>query len=161
MIWASSQRMSALSIDSRKLIATDELLSTLKKNKCLICFCGKQMSTFELIISRWTISHSNSISEEYKQNGDVFVTLSYWLLFYDSPVINHTAETGKKIWCCLFARDIVVYCMNCHCIVRMISLFNEKLWHTRRKWTANEWQRRSEGEVAKCVSRLYLYLAEC
>lgn len=33
----------------------------------------------------------------------------------------------------LFARDIIVCCFVCHCIFRMISLFNEKQWHTRRK----------------------------
>lgn len=76
-------------------------------------------------ISRWTVSHLNPILKRKWPRNPMLSHLRFF--FY-----KITAEQGNGDACC-FARDMAIWWSDCHYIFRMISLFNEKLWHTWRR----------------------------
>lgn len=76
-------------------------------------------------ISRWTVSHLNPILKRKWPRNPM---LSHLRFFF----CKITAEQGNGDACC-FARDMAIWWSDCHYIFRMISLFNEKLWHTWRR----------------------------
>lgn len=168
-IWASSSKIVLFQSIRGSLLAGWVIIEVEKKQDKTNENCHH---LFRIVISRWTTSYLNLY---FKENEPRNTMICRPIFFCDSSFINHAAVRCKKLWCCFI-------CTRYHTLLhglslyffRMISLFNEKLWHTRRivfveyTYTAhsirNDTRTTTPRKIAsfECMSVIIsLFLAEC